>query len=239
MTDAMVRYAMSRGRRNLVAVAAALLAMAVVALDHSCVRPALVNRGQSAASQDAADLQKYEGKQFTVAKVVDGDTLDIDIPDGNYSHTRIRLWGIDTPETKDPRTGPMYYGQEASDFATQAALGKRVTIHLEPDRKTRDKYHRLLAYVQLPNGTFLNEVLLSEGYAYADLRFKHSLYNKYKQLEGLARKQKKGLWEKVAPEQMPQWRQQRLKLTTDGRGDHAKPLAESRLSEAETAEVNN
>jgi micrococcal nuclease len=186
----------------------ALLVMAVVTLDHSCVRPALVGRGQTAALQDAADLQKYEGKQFSVVKVVDGDTLDIDIPDGNYSHTRIRLWGVDTPETKDPRlNGPMYYGPEASDFATKAAMGKRVTIHLEPDRKTRDKYHRLLAYVQLPDGTFLNELLLSEGYAYADLRFKHSLYNKYKQLEGLAKKQKKGLWEKVTPEQMPQWRQ--------------------------------
>ncbi|MGD0077732.1 MAG: thermonuclease family protein [Sedimentisphaerales bacterium] len=202
-----MRYAMSRGRRNFVALAAALLVIAVVALDHSCVKPAIVNRGQSAALQDAVDLQKYEGKQFTVVKVVDGDTLDIGIPDGNYSHTRIRLWGVDTPETKDPRTGPMYYGQEASDFATKAALGKRVTIHLEPDRKTRDKYHRLLAYVQLPDGRFLNEELLSEGYAYADLRFKHSLYNKYKQLEGLAKKQKKGLWANVTQGQLPQWLQ--------------------------------
>jgi micrococcal nuclease len=210
----MVRYAMSRGRRNLLAGVVVLLVMAAVALDHSCVKPALVNRRQSSASQDAADLQKYDGKQFTVVKVVDGDTLDIDIPDGNYSHTRIRLWGVDTPETKDPRlNGPMYYGPEASDFATGSAMGKRVTIHLEQDRKTRDKYHRLLAYVQLPDGRFLNEVLLSEGYAYADLRFKHSLYNKYKQLESLARKQNKGLWEKVTPEQMPKWKQKREALT--------------------------
>jgi endonuclease YncB( thermonuclease family) len=208
----------------------ALLAAAVVALDHSCVKPALVNRGQSAASQDAADLQKYNGKQFTVVKVVDGDTLDIGIQDGNYSHTRIRLWGVDTPETKDPRlNGPMYFGPEAADFATKAAMGKRVTIHLEQDRKTRDKYHRLLAYVQLPDGRFLNEVLLSEGYAYADLRFKHSLYNKYKQLESLARRQKKGLWEKVTPEQMPKWRQKRLNLTPSVILEKA----------AETAEVND
>lgn len=199
-----MRYAMSRGRRNLLAGVAALLVMAVVALDHSCVKP---ERLPTTVRQDSLDFQKYDGKQFTVVKVIDGDTLDIGIPDGKYSHTRIRLWGVDTPETKDPRTGPMYYGQEASDFATSVAMGKRVTIHLEPDRKTRDKYRRLLAYVQLPDGSFLNEELLSEGYAYADLRFKHSLYNKYKQLESLARKQDKGLWEKVTPEQMPKWKQ--------------------------------
>jgi micrococcal nuclease len=210
-----MRYAMSRGRRNLLGVVLALLAAAAVALDHSCVKPALVEREQSAASQDAADLQKYDGKQFIVVKVVDGDTLDIDIPDGNYSNTRIRLWGVDTPETKNPRTGQMYFGPEAADFAKREAMGKRATIHLERDRKTRDKYRRLLAYVQLPDGRFLNEALLSGGYAYADLRFKHSLYNKYKQLESLARKQKKGLWEKVMPEQMPQWRQKRLKLTAE------------------------
>ena len=203
-----MRYAMSRGRRNLLGVVLALLAAAAVVLDHSCVKPALVERGQSAASQDAADLQKYDGRQFIVVKVVDGDTLDIDIPDGNYSHTRIRLWGVDTPETKNPRTGLMYYGPEASQFVTEAALDKRVTVHLERDRKTRDKYRRLLAYVQLPDGRFLNEALLSEGYAYADLRFKHSLYNKYKQLETLARNQKKGLWENVTPEQMPKWKQE-------------------------------
>jgi micrococcal nuclease len=188
-----------------VGAAAALLVMAVVALDHSCVRHVAVPT--TAKQQDSSDFEKYEGKQFAVAKVIDGDTLDIDIPDGNFSHTRIRLWGVDTPETKDPRTGPMYFGTEAAEFATRTALSKRVTIHLEQDRKTRDKYRRLLAYVQLPDGRFLNEALLSEGYAYADLRFKHSLYNKYKQLESLARKQKKGLWEKVTPEQMPKWRQ--------------------------------
>jgi micrococcal nuclease len=197
---------MSRGRRNLAAVVIALLAAAIVTLDHSCVRPVVVPT--TAKQQESSDFEKYEGKQFTVVKVVDGDTLDIGIPDGKYSHTRIRLWGVDTPETKDPRlNGPMYYGPEAADFATKMAQGKQVTIHLEQGRNTRDKYHRLLAYVQLPDGTFLNEVLLSEGYAYADLRFKHSLFNKYKQLEALARKQKKGLWEKVTPEQMPKWKQ--------------------------------
>ena len=215
----MARYAMSRRLRNIVAVIITLTAATLCFLDRSYISRSVTRTLQSTQQQDSGDISKYHGRQFTVVKVVDGDTLDIDIPDlsadggRNYSHTRIRLWGIDTPETKDPRTGPMYFGKEASDFATKLAFGKQVTIYLEKEKNSRDKYHRLLAYIQLPDGTFLNEVLLSEGYAYADLRFKHGLYNKYKQLESVARSQKKGLWAGVTPEQMPKWRQKRLHLT--------------------------
>jgi micrococcal nuclease len=206
----MARYAMSRRRRNIIAVVFALTASALLVLDHSCTTRRTLNPpAQSAQSQNSADIQKYDGRQFAVIKVIDGDTLDIDIPDGNYPHTRIRLWGVDTPETKDPRTGPMFFGKEASEFTTTKALNKKVVVHLEKDRDTRDKYHRLLSYVQLPDKTYLNEILLSEGYAYADLRFKHGLYNKYKQLESLARSQKKGLWKNITEEQMPKWKQKR------------------------------
>jgi micrococcal nuclease len=211
----MARYAMSRRMRNVVAVIIMLTAATLCFLDHSCINRLATKPLLSTQQQDSSDISKYHGRQFTVIKVIDGDTIDIDIPDGNYNHTRIRLWGIDTPETKDPRTGPMYFGKEASDFATKIALGKQVTIYLEKEKNSRDKYHRLLAYIQLPDGTFLNEVLLSEGYAYADLRFKHGLYNKYKQLESVARSQKKGLWANVTPDQMPKWRQKRLHLTSE------------------------
>ena len=206
-----MRYAMSRRRRNIIAVVFTLAAAALVVLDHSCVSRAPSIPTQSAESQNSADIQKYDGRQFTVVKVIDGDTLDIDIPDANFSHTRIRLWGVDTPETKDPRTSPMFFGKEASEFSTTKALNKKVTVFLEKDRNSRDKYNRLLAYVQLPDKTFLNERLLEEGCAYADTRFKHGLLNKYKQLESLARSQKKGLWANVTEDQMPKWRQKKIK----------------------------
>ena len=224
--------------RNVVAVIITLTAATLFFLDRSYISRSVTKSLQSSQQKDSSDISKYHGRQFTVVKVVDGDTLDIDIPDlstdggRNYSHTRIRLWGIDTPETKDPRTGPMYFGKEASDFATKLALGKQVTIYLEKEKNSRDKYHRLLAYIQLPDGTFLNEVLLSEGYAYADLRFKHGLYNKYKQLESVARSRKIGLWAGVTPEQMPKWRQKRLHLTPSTNSGQA-------AENAESAEVNN
>jgi endonuclease YncB( thermonuclease family) len=154
-----------------------------------------------------ADFSKYHAKQFTVNNIVDGDTIDIDIPDGDYEKTRIRLWGIDTPETKSKKYGQMYFGPEATEFTAKLAMGKTITVYLDQGNETRGKYGRLLGYIQLPDGNFLNETLISEGYAYADLRFRHSLYNKYQQLEALARKQKKGLWNKVTHEQLPQWLQ--------------------------------
>lgn len=100
----------------------------------------------------------------------------------------------------------MYFGPEAAEFTEKLAQGKEVAVYLE-DRRTRDKYGRVLAYIRLPDSRFLNEVLLEEGYAYADTRFRHIFYNKYKQLESAAKSGKKGLWPKVTREQLPEWLQ--------------------------------
>jgi micrococcal nuclease len=201
-------FAMSKRRHSTIFTLCLLLAAAFVWLDHGPIRRSRQKTQPKSEEQAKAyDFEKYHEKTFTVLKVVDGDTIDIDVPDGKYNHTRIRLWGIDTPETKNPETGVMYFGPEAAEFTKKLALGKPVTVYLDKTR-TRDnkKYNRLLAYIKLPDGGFLNEVLLSEGLAYADVRFHHGFYNKYKQLEAAARSQKKGLWLKVTPEQMPEWR---------------------------------
>jgi len=198
---------MSRHRRAGIIVLCLLLVMVFVWLDHSPIRSKWRPQPKSEEQAKAYDFQKYHTKTFTVVNVVDGDTIDIDIPDGQYENTRIRLWGIDTPETKNPNVGVMYFGPEAAVFARKLVLGKPVTVYLDEGNNTRGKYGRLLAYVKLPNDGFLNEVLLKGGYAYADVRFRHSLYNKYGQLDASARSLKKGLWEKVTREQLPEWLQ--------------------------------
>ncbi len=199
---------MSRRRRTGIIVLCILVVVLFVWLDHSPVKYKWQSQPKS-EEQAANDFQKYHAKTFAVVKVVDGDTIDIDIPDVNDSYTRIRLWGVDTPETKNPNVGVMYFGPEAAEFATKLVLEKPVTVYLDEGNNTRGKYGRLLAYVQLPDGRFLNEVLLTEGYAYADLRFRHSLYNRYKQLDASARGLQKGLWEKVTRDQLPEWLQRR------------------------------
>jgi endonuclease YncB( thermonuclease family) len=199
-------YAMSR-RRKAGVIALCLLAAAVcIWLDHSPLKRRWQHRPKSEEHTRACDLEKYHKKTFTVIKVVDGDTIDIDIPDANKNYTRIRLWGIDTPESQSPDTGVMYFGPEAAEFTSELTRRKNITVYLE-EHRTRGKYGRLLAYVQLPDGRFLNEVLVAEGVAYADLRFRHSFYHRYQQLEASARRQKKGLWEKVTRDQLPKWLQ--------------------------------
>jgi len=198
---------MSRRSRNVLFTACVFVAAGVVCLDRTWLRQTLQPAPKTQQQFAAQDLEKYHAKTFTAARVVDGDTIDIDVPDGNYPHTRIRLWGVDTPETKNIKTGVMYFGPEASAFTKDLTLGKDVTVYLDKDKNSRDKYNRLLAYIQLPDKRFLNEVLLIEGYAYADLRFSHSYYNKYKQLKSAARSQKKGLWANVTREQLPDWLQ--------------------------------
>ncbi len=200
---------MSRRKRRAVFVLCLVLAAVFILLDHSPIRRKRQRQRQSGEQVKGHDFEKYHGKTFSVVNIVDGDTIDIDIPDGNYTHTRIRLWGIDTPETKHPKIGVMYFGPQATEFATKSALGKKVVVYLDEGNRTRGKFGRLLAYVKLPDGSVLNEVLVSEGFAYADLRFKHSFYNKYKQLEAVARSQKKGLWQKVTREQLPEWLQRK------------------------------
>lgn len=197
-------YAMSRHRKAGITAVCVLVMVVLIRLDHGHLTHRWHQRPKSEKQTKAYDLERYHKKIFNVVKVVDGDTIDIDIPDVNHNHTRIRLWGIDTPETKSQYSNVMYFGPEAVEFTTKSALRRQVTIYLE-EQNTRGKYGRLLAYVQLPDGRFLNEVLLAEGFAYADVRFRHSLYQKYKQLESSARRQQKGLWEDVTREQLPEW----------------------------------
>ena len=201
-------YAMSRRRRFIILVLCLLAVVVLVRLDQINHRHKLRTQPQRSEQTKVRDFEKYHTKTFTVINVVDGDTIDIDMPDGKYDSTRVRLWGVDTPETKNPKRGVMYYGPEAAEFTRKSTLGKKITVYLE-EHRTRGKYGRLLAYVKLPESKILNEVLVSEGYAYADLRFRHSFYNKYKQLEAAARSGKKGLWEKVKHEQLPEWLQKR------------------------------
>ncbi len=155
----------------------------------------------------SADIARYHDRSFRVARIVDGDTLDIDAPDGAKPLTRIRLWGVDTPEVVGRERGDMHFGPEASAFAKRILAGREVHVVLSPKR-TRGKYGRLLAYVFLTRGgPMFNERLLEEGYAYADLRFRHHYYDRFKRIENQARRSGIGLWADITPEKMPGWKQ--------------------------------
>lgn len=158
------------------------------------------------------DFAVYDGATFRVVRVVDGDTLDVDTPDRNKPSTRIRLWGVDTPEVHSQDRAVDHFGPQASDFAKSLANGRLVKLELEPGRNTRDRYGRLLAFVRLPDGRMLNRLLIEEGYGYADPRFDHSRKAEYARVQRAAMKARRGLWKDVKESDLPRYYQGRLKL---------------------------
>ena len=100
--------------------------------------------------------------RMTVERVVDGDTVVIHLSGRDED---VRLIGIDTPETVDPRKPVQCFGKEASR-RTAALLPQGTAVRLERDVEARDRYGRLLAYVfRVDDGTFVNLALAEEGYA--------------------------------------------------------------------------
>ena len=210
MKNKKIKYAQSRLQRNILLASVFLFLAVTVWFDRSFhpYRKTAAPAQKAPQVNDVNDWDKYNEKSFIVIKAVDGDTIDINMPDGKFKDTRIRLLGVDTPETKDPRMGVMYFGPEASKFTTDTVLGQPVTVVMDKFSKPRDKYNRLLAFVRLADGRILNEELISQGFGYADTRFPHSNYEKYIELEKTAQEQKIGLWEKVTPDQMPRYKNQ-------------------------------
>ena len=160
------------------------------------------------------DRTKYDGASCRVVRVIDGDTLDVDIPDGRFDNTRIRLWGVDTPEAVHPDKPTQHFGAEASAKTRQLALDEHVTLQLEPTGRTRDnaEYNRLLAYVILPDGRMLNRVLIAQGYGYADSRYDHQFAADFDKVQAGARAARVGLWRAVANDDLPFYYRDKLEL---------------------------
>lgn len=152
-----------------------------------------------------SDELTYHEKTFTVDRVVDGDTLDLDHPDATRRKrtTRVRLLGIDTPETVRPNTPVQHFGPEASAFTRQMAAGKRLGVRLVADGRTRGTHGRLLAYLILDDGRMLNRLLVQEGYAYADPRYPHPLRAEFLAAMAEARKAHRGLWAEATEADLP------------------------------------
>ncbi len=173
----------------------------------SAIAAALVCSRWAGPPDQSDDWARYHDRWFRVVSVVDGDTLDIAVPDGNKPVTRIRLWGVDAPETGRGRAPAMHFSREATAFAARTLTNRSVQIVLSPKR-TRGKYGRLLAYVFLERGgRMFNEMLLEEGYAYADLRFDHHYHKRFQAIEKSARRASVGLWADVTLDKMPAWKQ--------------------------------
>lgn len=130
-----------------------------------------------------------------VVRVVDGDTF-IAALDNEPGEWKIRMLGINTPETVDPRKPVECFGKEASNELKTLLLGQRIRLEADPQADERDKYGRLLRNVYLEDGTDVNGLLIQQGYAYAYLSFPLDRKRKseLKILQELARASSVGLW---------------------------------------------
>ncbi len=135
-------------------------------------------------------------EKANVLRVIDGDTIEV-VLEG--SSNKVRLIGIDTPETVDPRRPVGCFGKEASNEAKRLIEGK--TVYLEKDISETDKYNRLLRYVYLKLGDgqllFINDYLVRQGFGFAstfppDVKYSERLTKAQEE----ARENLRGLWGK-------------------------------------------
>ncbi len=141
----------------------------------------------------ATQAHKVENNQkfYYVSSVTDGDTIKV-VVDGRIE--RVRLLGIDTPETKDPRKPVQCFGVEASNYTKSLVDKKYVRLEIDKSQGDRDRYDRLLRYVYLQDGTEVNAELVKQGYAVAYLRYPVAQTENYKELQSNAEESGLGLW---------------------------------------------
>jgi micrococcal nuclease len=129
---------------------------------------------------------------FTVTKVVDGDTIWVD---NNGQRMKIRMIGLDTPESVDPRKPVQCFALEVSAQAKTILAGHSVYLETDPSQDSVDRYGRTLAYVWTTSGRLFNLDMIADGYAH---EYTYYLPYRYQQVfraaEDDAQAQERGLW---------------------------------------------
>ncbi|MGI5841456.1 MAG: thermonuclease family protein [Patescibacteria group bacterium] len=150
------------------------------------------NESSASILGDEGDSIETKPAFYQVKRVIDGDTIQVDI-DGKTE--TVRLIGIDSPETVDPRQPVQCFGKEASDKAKEVLLGKKVSLESDPSQGDLDVYQRQLRYIFLEDGTSFNKMMIEEGYAH---EYTYNAPYKYRdefiEAEKKAQSLKKGLW---------------------------------------------
>jgi micrococcal nuclease len=139
----------------------------------------------------AAESQEVELAGRQVTRVVDGDTLIL------RPNDKIRLIGVDTPETVHPKKVGECYGKEAKEFTHTTVSGQKIRLVLDDanaGRRHKDRYGRTLGYVYLQTGTMLNAELIRRGFAHAYTRFPFRYLVEFRRMEQEARSRGMGLW---------------------------------------------
>lgn len=133
---------------------------------------------------------------YKIASFEDGDTVTVDM---NGREERVRLIGVDTPETQDPRKPVQCFGKAASEFTKNLIGSQPVRLEADPLSDNRDRYDRLLRYVYLPDGRLVQAEIIRQGYGFAYTSFPFTKIDEFSALQREAREQNRGLWSSCQP----------------------------------------
>lgn len=124
-----------------------------------------------------------------ITRVIDGDTIEVS------GVGKIRLIGMDTPETLDPRKVVQCFGSEASVKAKEMLQGKKVRLESDASQGDKDKYDRALRYIYLEDGTSFNKWMIENGFAHEyTYTIPYKYQQQYKDAEKNARENNRGFW---------------------------------------------
>lgn len=186
----LVRF--QRLRRPLKAVGGLLLVAYLVLAVNAAVRVVQHFTYRELDGIGSEDYLAHDGDGVTVARVIDGDTIELSTGD------KVRIVGINTPETVDPRRGVECFGPEASARAKELLEGAAVTLTPDGTQDSVDRYGRLLRYVELIDGTDVGLQLIEEGFAFEYTYDKpYARQAVYIAAEATAKSNETGIWSDV------------------------------------------
>jgi micrococcal nuclease len=140
--------------------------------------------------QDKLSESENQNK-WLVSKVIDGDTIEVV---KNNEKFKVRLLGVDTPESVHPTKQVECFGKEASEFVKTSLLNQEVVLVNDDSQLDIDKYGRLLRYVYI-DGKLFNQLLLEKGFAYEYTYNKpYKFQDEFKNAQSQAQITNAGLW---------------------------------------------
>lgn len=133
---------------------------------------------------------------YEVVEFVDGDTIAVDM---NGKTEKIRMIGVDTPETHDPRKSVECFGLAAAEYTKNLIGSNPVRLEADSLSANRDKYNRLLRYVYTSDNKLVEAEIIKNGYGFAYVSFPFSKLDEFRDYERQAKEQNKGLWSGCSP----------------------------------------
>ena len=149
--------------------------------------------------------EAFEPYLVHVTRIIDGDTIEVTMASTNGETEKLRLIGVDTPETKHPGMPVQFFGPEATQFVTNYCDGKELILHFQKEGPRRGSYGRLLVYAELSDGKILNEEIIKHGFGYSYTKYPHEKTAEYNLLQDEAQSAGRGLWGSVKFEDLPAW----------------------------------